>query len=108
MRGKKIIGSYSGIRPATEFSDYQIFFDENKNFITVGGIRSTGLSASRIGLTLIQNLSVVKLRRHTLLFFSLIRIKNVEVFRFLTCCRSSVAIGSFNGLPSVDLNEPST
>ena len=54
LRGKKIIGSYSGIRPATEFSDYQIFFDENKNFITVGGIRSTGLSASRIGLNLKQ------------------------------------------------------
>ena len=37
---------YAGLRPATEFSDYQINQVENKNWITVGGIRSTGLSGA--------------------------------------------------------------
>jgi len=37
---------YAGLRPATEFSDYQIKAHENKNWITVGGIRSTGLSSA--------------------------------------------------------------
>ena len=46
LKKYKIIGSYSGIRPATEFSDYQIHHDDAKHWITVGGIRSTGLSAS--------------------------------------------------------------
>lgn len=46
LKNHKIIGSYSGIRPATEFSDYQIHHDISEHWITVGGIRSTGLSAS--------------------------------------------------------------
>lgn len=37
---------YAGLRPATEFKDYQIRRHEGRNFITVGGIRSTGLSAA--------------------------------------------------------------
>lgn len=37
---------YAGLRPATEFQDYQISQDAAQNFITVGGIRSTGLSAA--------------------------------------------------------------
>jgi len=37
---------YAGLRPATEFQDYQISQDEARNYITVGGIRSTGLSAA--------------------------------------------------------------
>ena len=37
---------YAGLRPATEFQDYQISQDEALNYITVGGIRSTGLSAA--------------------------------------------------------------
>ncbi|NOR63719.1 MAG: FAD-dependent oxidoreductase [Rhodobacteraceae bacterium] len=37
---------YAGLRPATEFQDYQISQTEAKNYITVGGIRSTGLSAA--------------------------------------------------------------
>ena len=45
------IGSFSGLRPACEdpgLNDYQIHFeDEDLSFITVGGIRSTGLTASR-------------------------------------------------------------
>lgn len=37
---------YAGLRPATEFGDYQIKAHEGKNWITVGGIRSTGLSGA--------------------------------------------------------------
>ncbi len=42
----KVVGTYSGLRPATEFRDYQISSDPAQNWITVGGIRSTGLTAS--------------------------------------------------------------
>jgi len=37
---------YAGLRPATEFQDYQVFQDAERRYITVGGIRSTGLSAA--------------------------------------------------------------
>ena len=37
---------YAGLRPATEHQDYQISQDAAQNYITVGGIRSTGLSAA--------------------------------------------------------------
>jgi glycerol-3-phosphate dehydrogenase len=37
---------YAGLRPATEFKDYQIRRHDGLNAITVGGIRSTGLSAA--------------------------------------------------------------
>ena len=40
-----IIGTYAGLRPATEFKDYCIDCQPEKGWITVGGIRSTGLSA---------------------------------------------------------------
>jgi len=37
---------YAGLRPATEFSDYQIEAIPGQRWITVGGIRSTGLTAA--------------------------------------------------------------
>ncbi len=37
---------YAGLRPATEFQDYQISADSARNYISVSGIRSTGLSAA--------------------------------------------------------------
>lgn len=37
---------YAGLRPATEHQDYQITQDTAQNYVTVGGIRSTGLSAA--------------------------------------------------------------
>jgi len=37
---------YAGLRPATEFQDYQIKHHAEQSYITVGGIRSTGLSAA--------------------------------------------------------------
>lgn len=39
-----VVGQYTGVRPATQFKDYIISADPKKNWITVGGIRSTGLS----------------------------------------------------------------
>ena len=46
LKKYKPIGSYSGIRPATEYSDYQIKRDPQTKWTYVGGIRSTGYSAS--------------------------------------------------------------
>ena len=40
------IGSYTGIRPATEYSDYQIEPFNDIQWICCGGIRSTGLTSS--------------------------------------------------------------
>ena len=41
-----VTATYAGIRPATEFNDYCIRAYADKNYISVGGIRSTGLSAA--------------------------------------------------------------
>ncbi len=41
-----VTATYAGIRPASEFKDYQIQAHEQQNYISVGGIRSTGLSAA--------------------------------------------------------------
>lgn len=42
----KHIGSYTGIRPATEYFDYQIQSYNDFSWICCGGIRSTGLTSS--------------------------------------------------------------
>jgi len=46
IRNAEVVGTYSGLRPATEFRDYQIHAHPESGWITVGGIRSTGLTAS--------------------------------------------------------------
>ncbi len=43
---QEIIATYAGLRPATQFDEYQIDIDANRRWITVAGIRSTGLTAS--------------------------------------------------------------
>ena len=45
LKEHTVIGTYAGLRPATEFKDYCIECLPHKGWITVGGIRSTGLSA---------------------------------------------------------------
>jgi len=45
LKKTAVIGSYCGIRPATQFKDYQINFHNERNWLTVGGIRSTGATA---------------------------------------------------------------
>ncbi len=41
-----VTATYAGLRPASEHKDYVIEAVKDKNWITVGGIRSTGLTAS--------------------------------------------------------------
>ncbi len=41
-----ITAVYAGLRPATQYKDYQIAAQQQRNWITVGGIRSTGLSSA--------------------------------------------------------------
>ncbi len=41
-----ITATYAGIRPATQFKDYCIERFDDKNYISVGGIRSTGLTGA--------------------------------------------------------------
>lgn len=45
LKDARVVGTYSGLRPATEFRDYQIKCHASERWVTVGGIRSTGLSA---------------------------------------------------------------
>jgi glycerol-3-phosphate dehydrogenase len=44
--GEEVTATYAGLRAATESSDYQIRFDRALRYLCLGGIRSTGLSAS--------------------------------------------------------------
>jgi glycerol-3-phosphate dehydrogenase len=46
LRQHSVTAIYAGLRPATEFKDFQINSHAGQNYITVGGIRSTGLSAA--------------------------------------------------------------
>lgn len=43
---EEITATYSGLRAATEHSDYQIGMDATLRFLTLGGIRSTGISGA--------------------------------------------------------------
>lgn len=46
LKQHEVTAIYAGLRPATEFKDYCIKAHEGRGVITVGGIRSTGLSAA--------------------------------------------------------------
>ncbi len=46
LRYIPITATYAGLRPASEFSEYQIKIYEEKKFLTVGAIRSTGLTGA--------------------------------------------------------------
>ncbi|THD84512.1 FAD/NAD(P)-binding oxidoreductase [Aliigemmobacter aestuarii] len=46
LKGMEVTATYAGLRPATEFKDYQIRAHDGRAAITVGGIRSTGLSSA--------------------------------------------------------------
>jgi glycerol-3-phosphate dehydrogenase len=37
---------YAGLRPASDRSEYRLYGDRERNLVTVGGIRSTGLTAA--------------------------------------------------------------
>eukprot|EP00939_MAST-03C_sp_MAST-3C-sp1_P005135 g5135.t1 len=46
LANARVVGTYAGLRPATEFRDYQIKARPKAQWVTVAGIRSTGLTAS--------------------------------------------------------------
>ena len=46
LRDMAVTATYAGLRPATEFKEYRIRHEPRRNWVTVGGIRSTGLTAS--------------------------------------------------------------
>lgn len=46
LRNIDVTATYAGIRPASERKEYRIEAHPDKNWITVGGIRSTGLTAA--------------------------------------------------------------
>ena len=46
LAGHAVTATYAGLRPATQFKDYQISAEPGKNWIGVNGIRSTGLTAA--------------------------------------------------------------
>jgi glycerol-3-phosphate dehydrogenase len=46
LAGEEITATYAGLRAATESSDYQVHFDAQDRYLCLGGIRSTGVSAS--------------------------------------------------------------
>ncbi|HEX7492208.1 MAG TPA: NAD(P)/FAD-dependent oxidoreductase [Candidatus Limnocylindrales bacterium] len=43
---EEVTAVYAGLRAATEHSDYQLFLEADQRYVCVGGIRSTGLTAS--------------------------------------------------------------
>lgn len=46
LAGQPVTATYAGLRPATQFKDYQIDALAERQWITVGGIRSTGLTGA--------------------------------------------------------------
>lgn len=46
LAGMPVTAAYAGLRPATEAKDYRIIARPERNWITVGGIRSTGLTGA--------------------------------------------------------------
>ena len=42
----RLLGGYSGLRPASQHQDYCISFDLGRGWVTVASIRSTGLTCS--------------------------------------------------------------
>ena len=49
LKNHKVIATFAGLRPASDKPNYRVDINNDKNWITVGGIRSTGLS-SALGL----------------------------------------------------------
>lgn len=46
LAGQSVTATYAGLRPATQFKDYQIEALPERRWITVAGIRSTGLTGA--------------------------------------------------------------
>ena len=46
LAGMPVTATYAGLRPASERKEYRVHHDPARHWITVGGIRSTGLTAA--------------------------------------------------------------
>jgi glycerol-3-phosphate dehydrogenase len=46
LREHRIVATFAGLRPASDEPQYRVMVNDDANWITVGGIRSTGLTAS--------------------------------------------------------------
>lgn len=46
LKGMPITATYAGLRPASEKKEYRVSVQAERHYVTVGGIRSTGLSAA--------------------------------------------------------------
>ena len=46
LAGMPVTATYAGLRPATERKEYRVRHEPDQNWLTVGGIRSTGLTAA--------------------------------------------------------------
>jgi len=46
LRGHGVTATFAGLRPASDETYYRVAINDDKSWITVGGIRSTGLTAS--------------------------------------------------------------
>ncbi len=56
-----VTAGYAGLRPATERPEYRIRYDEDRNLIVAGGIRSTGLTGA---LGIAQHIETLYAARH--------------------------------------------
>ncbi len=46
LKNHKVTATFAGLRPASDETFYRVDINDDKNWITVGGIRSTGLTSS--------------------------------------------------------------
>ena len=46
LKNHKVTATFAGLRPASDETYYRVKINDDKNWITVGGIRSTGLTSS--------------------------------------------------------------
>ena len=46
LAGMPVTATYAGLRPATERKEYRLRHEPERQWLTVGGIRSTGLTAA--------------------------------------------------------------
>jgi glycerol-3-phosphate dehydrogenase len=78
LMAEEVTAVYVGLRAATEHSDYQISFYPAQRYICVGGIRSTGLSASMaIAEYVVAGLSDAGLRLEPKDDFRSVRMPNI-------------------------------
>ena len=78
LMSEEVTAVYVGLRAATEHSDYQISFYPEQRYVCVGGIRSTGLSASMaIAEYVVEGLAAAGLRLEPKSDFRSVRMPNI-------------------------------